>query len=119
MSARVACCTVCGPEPEPLVMTLKWPRKEFVCLGCGRLFEFFGPRDFPETPELLERMEARKAEFAEHAGAILGDHHWRDGCDKCKVGGEYHAAHATDEEKQASADGLKWLLERTGRAVAT
>lgn len=60
---RVAMCPRC-PD-EVLVATLRWPGAEFYCLGCEGTFSFVDPRPADETPELLERIEAANARFAE------------------------------------------------------
>ena len=54
----MAMCPACD---EPLVSTLEFKYKEFICMGCGRKWEFLSPRAAVATPEL----EARQAELAE------------------------------------------------------
>lgn len=60
MSAPVATCRVDG---EPLVMTFEFPKYEFICQVCKKLYDFFGPKPADETPELLARYEELKAEY--------------------------------------------------------
>jgi hypothetical protein len=61
MSWGVAMCPRC--DDEPLVMTFAFSGHEFICLRCGGLYGFLDPRSGEETPERLEKMEARKAEW--------------------------------------------------------
>jgi hypothetical protein len=65
---RVATCPSCG---DVLVMTFAFRGSEFVCLGCGALLGFVDPRGVDETPELLERIEARKAEWREVSEGLI------------------------------------------------
>ena len=68
----MATCPRCA---EPLVSTLAWDKAEFYCLSCGGHFGFLDPVGAPETPELLARMEAVRAEFhALAAGALIPEH---------------------------------------------
>jgi hypothetical protein len=74
----------------------------------------------PLTPEPTPELEARyaelKAEWDEHAGpklrVIRG---WFDWCPKCAERGEYHEAHATDEERADHDAAMEWIRERAGR----
>ncbi len=72
--APVATCPMCG---EPLVMTFKFPGKEFVCVECGRLWGFVDPVPKEETPELLTRIAELKAKWnaeqEEEKGASIPD----------------------------------------------
>lgn len=97
-------------------MTFHWSGKEFVCLKCGRLYDWLSPERKNETPKRLERMEARKAEWVEHAQDLLTPHAWHKDCEKCDAG-EYHTLHATEEEWAAHREAQAWLLQRTGRAA--
>lgn len=116
MGWGIAMCPNC--RDEPLVSTFFFPKKEFICLKCGKLWEFLQPVSAEETPELLELMEARKNEWADNARSLLNDHSWHAGCEKCNMGSsEYHISHATDEEKKADAIARQWLEQRVGVAV--
>lgn len=48
----MAGCHACN---EPLVLTFEFPKKEFICVECGRLYEFFGPKPLDWTPERQTR----------------------------------------------------------------
>lgn len=50
--APMATCPECG---EPLIATFRFPGKEFVCMGCKKLWEFLDPVPEEVTPELTER----------------------------------------------------------------
>lgn len=56
----VATCPACG---EPLVLTLKFPEKEFICVECRGLWGFVDPVPIEETPELLARLAELKAKW--------------------------------------------------------
>lgn len=46
-------------KPEcgaPLVSTFAFPQYEFVCLGCGGLYDFIQPASGEPTPERMERL---------------------------------------------------------------
>lgn len=58
--APVATCPACG---EPLVGTLKFRGKEFICVECRRLWGFVEPTPKDATPELLERLAELKAKW--------------------------------------------------------
>ena len=114
--SHIAMCSAC--HEEPLVMTFFFRGKEFICLKCGRLYEFFGPEAANETKTRLAKMESRKAEWAEHAPALICRGMWKKGCEKCQASGrEEHWLHATPSEKAVSETSLMWLSERTGRTL--
>ena len=101
----------CG---APLIPTFHWRGKEWVCLECGSLYTFFGPRPIPTTDELWTRYEALLAEWEENAGSkLLTAGARRDGCSKCwGDGSEEHRGHATAEELAAHGEATAWLVER-------
>jgi hypothetical protein len=99
---KVAMCTVC--KNEPLVCTFVFKKKEFICLGCGRTFEFFGPASADETPELLEKMHSREKAWKELSNGYMPVGMVRvDDCEECKQPGrDYsHKDHATEKELEA------------------
>jgi hypothetical protein len=110
---RLSVCA-CG---APLIPTFHWRGKEFVCIECGRLYEFFGPQVVKTTDARWVRYEALLAEWMEHAGPKLltpGARH--EGCEKCwGNGSENHVRHATDQEKADHGAALAWLIARTRR----
>ena len=59
-AAPIATCPACG---EPLVLTLKFRGKEFICIECRRLWGFVDPMPKEETPELLARLAELKARW--------------------------------------------------------
>ena len=61
----VATCPSCG---EPLVMTLKFRGKEFICVECGRTWGFVEPTPKEETPELLDRLAELNAKWKARQG---------------------------------------------------
>ena len=111
---RVATCPGCH---DVLVMTFAWRGSEFVCLGCGALLGFLGPRGVDETPELVERCDARKAEWRElSAGLLSGGARLtacRDAGGKCG-NGEAHVLHATAVELAAHEAAKARIGERHG-----
>lgn len=60
--APMATCPACG---EPLIMTLRFPGKEFICVECRRLWGFVEPTPKEETPEIRARYEELKAKWDE------------------------------------------------------
>lgn len=48
----LACCPDCG---EPLIGTMLFPFKEFVCIECGALWGFVEPVPKKDEPPLSER----------------------------------------------------------------
>lgn len=49
----IATCPSCS---EPLIGTLKFRGKEFICVACRRLWGFVEPTPAESTPELLARL---------------------------------------------------------------
>lgn len=112
MSWGTACCPNCG---EPLIPTIAWRKKEFICICCGRLWEFLQPVG-KHGPEIEARYDELKAEWDEHASGIMPDESefWRRSCDQCNgmpPGG--HLTHAAKEEIEGDRLGREWLKERT------
>jgi hypothetical protein len=105
------------------MFTMVFRGKEFICLRDGRLYTYFGPPTGADpTPELEARCDALKAEFTEHAKALICAGMYLESCPKCHTPGqlgEHHALHATDEEWAASDAALAWLNERTGRTFTS
>lgn len=58
--APMATCPACE---EPLVGTIKFPGKEFVCVACRRTWGFIEPRPAEATPELKARYKVLKAQW--------------------------------------------------------
>ena len=58
--APMATCPSCG---EPLIMTFKFPGKEFICVECRRLWGFVEPTPVEKTPELETRYQELKAKW--------------------------------------------------------
>ena len=58
----LATCTRCS---APLISTLLWHGKEFVCIECGLHLGFVEPQPAEDTAELRERYEALLAEWAQ------------------------------------------------------
>lgn len=61
----------CPRDDTPLISTLAFTYKEFVCLECGGQFGFVEPKPAEETPELSARYEALQAEWDEHVAPLL------------------------------------------------
>lgn len=110
MTPKIAMCA-CG---EPLVCTFHFYKKEFVCVRCGRTYEFFGPSPADETPKLLARMEENEKLWNEiEDGYLVKGMILRDTCELCQTSGDYsHKDHATPEElekhEQAAMRIDKW-----------
>lgn len=111
---HVATCRSCG---DVLVMTFAWRGYEFVCLGCGRLETYMGPKGVDETPELLARCDARKGEWLEmSAGLLPGGAMLRSCADaggRCRQ--EAHVLHATLDELAAHEAAQARIGERLGK----
>ena len=106
---KVAMC-VCG---SPLIMTFHWRAREFYCIDCGRLYDFFGPEAVEETPELLEKMEQYQEEWRENAGSkLLTFGAFHEGCEKCKGMKEEHMRHASPAELEANKEAVAWIESR-------
>lgn len=114
MTPKVAMCT-CG---EPLVCTFHFRGAELYCLSCGCTYGWFGPEGKDETPELLARMEAIKAEWGPIAQALLTPGSWRQDCPACGPDNP-HIDHATDDEKAAHEDALAKMQARLRVAEGT
>lgn len=93
---RVATCRRDG---APLALTLAFRGFEFYCLDCGATYGWLEPRPADETPELLARTEAVKAEFAELSAGLIGEGARLQDCAQCES--LPHAAHATSAEWDA------------------
>jgi hypothetical protein len=57
---RVATCHL---DDEPLVGTFEFRGAEFVCVVCGQLYGFLGPKPAQETPGLLARLAELTARY--------------------------------------------------------
>lgn len=101
MTPKIAMCA-CG---EPLVSTFVFYKKEFVCVRCGRTYEFFGPTGADETPKRLERMEENEELWNGIIDGYLTTGMVRfDDCELCRTSGDYsHKDHATEEELEKHA----------------
>ena len=58
--APMATCPRCR---EPLIFTFRFQGKEFICMGCGRLWGFVEPIPAESTPELEARYRELKAKW--------------------------------------------------------
>lgn len=105
MAWGIATCPHCGVD-EPLVMTFAFSGAEFICLGCGGTFGFLDPVGAVETPELLARMEERKAEWQPIGEALLSGGGMKMDCATCRTGHEPHIAHATKVDLAAHEEAL-------------
>lgn len=56
----MAGCHTCN---EPLVLTFEFAGKEFICVVCGQLYEYFGPKHLEWTPELQARHDELAAQY--------------------------------------------------------
>ncbi len=54
---------VCPADREPLISTFEVAYKEFLCMVCGRRYEFLQPHAAEPTPELDARYEDLHARF--------------------------------------------------------
>jgi hypothetical protein len=114
-SGRPAPYAVCRSCHAPLISTIAFRGFEFYCLQCGRHYGFVQPATAEPTPELQARHRELKAEWDKHAGSKLLIDGWYAWCKKCRPGGEYHPAHATDRELAAHEAALAWLSERASK----
>jgi hypothetical protein len=105
-------CPSCG---DPLVCTFVWPGKEFVCMGCGALWEWLQPIGAAETPDLLAKCDERLAEWKEISDGLAPHRSFFEGCETCYP--EPHRMHATEAELVAHEAAAKRIGERLGRTV--
>lgn len=105
----IAVCPACE---APLVCTMHWAKHEFYCLDCGRHYGWLEPARGEPTVELTERMAAYEAEWEAHERALITPRAWRSECPKCRLGGEYHDAHATPAELHAHDLAHAWIKSR-------
>ena len=59
-ASPIATCPKCK---EPLIMTLKFRGKEFICVECRSLWGFVEPIPAEETPELMTRLKELRAKW--------------------------------------------------------
>lgn len=111
--SRVAMCPACG---DVLVCTFVWPGKEFVCMACGRLWEWLQPDGKEPTPELDAKCDARLAEWKELSDGLVPYGMFLEGCATCHP--EPHRLHATEAELVAHEAAAKRIGERLGRMIA-
>ena len=106
---------MCDSHPEePLVMTFHWRGREYVCLKCGRLYDFLSVTRKNATPARLARAQARGDEWIENAAPLITPASRLVSCERCAKG-EDHDLHATDAERAAHEAAVEWLMVRTGR----
>lgn len=116
MGGKIAMCYTCK---EPLVFTFFFSKKEFICLSCGRLYEFFGPMSAEPTPELEGKLESLNEEWRQdYAPYLLSGGVMLKECETCSEKYEPHLEHAAEEEKTKHAETIEKLRERTGMGVA-
>lgn len=53
----------CPADDEPLIGTFEYPKYEFVCLTCGRLYGFLSPKRLPTNPATEARYRELKARW--------------------------------------------------------
>jgi len=108
----ISVCPYC--QNEPLVGTFAFRGKEYICLGCGMTFTFFGPPSHEATKELASKRRDRDEEWDDNGAALMVDDFKRVNCDQCRLA-ERHQDHATRKEWDRHNAAVKWLTERTGR----
>lgn len=57
---QVAICWNDDHPTTPLILTFKWPKKEFWCPACGALYGYMSPDSADETPELMAEHDEMK-----------------------------------------------------------
>ena len=65
--APMATCPSCK---EPLVMTFKFPGKEFICVKCRKLWGFLDPTPAEATPELIARHDELEVRWRKEANDV-------------------------------------------------
>lgn len=106
--------SVCAADGEPLIPTFVFPFKEWICLVCGRKYEFFGAPMKERTPALRARLEELMAEWNRDYmdRGLLGPSVMLRDCETCRKEHEPHLRHATDEERAANDDAMSRLAAR-------
>jgi hypothetical protein len=117
MSWGYATCHVDG---EPLVSTLVFSKKEFVCVVCGRTYGFMEPVAAPETPKIKRRQKTLEKKWNKLIdGYMPNSDFWRRDCEMCQPGDRAaaHRNHATPQELEAHEKAVermtKWSTEVT------
>lgn len=60
-SGKLAPMATCPACKEPLIGTIRFPKKEFICVACRRTWGFLDPYPVEATSELKARYEELKA----------------------------------------------------------
>lgn len=108
---EVAVCPYCG---EPLLWTFIYSGAEWYCLRCGYSCGMFGEKRAEATPELKMRRVLYKRVFNTIAKDIIPAGAYYDKCDKCKPGGAWHVAHASNREKVKDKEARRLLTILAG-----
>lgn len=58
--APMATCPGCS---EPLILTLRFPGKEFICVCCRKLWRFVDPTPAEATPERITRHQVLETKW--------------------------------------------------------
>jgi hypothetical protein len=109
---KVAMCRDCN---EPLVSTFSFSHKEFICVKCGRLFEWLEPMATERTDELDARLAELEAEWRPIGDALLSGGVMLSDCATCTRMREPHLTHATDEERAAHEAALEHVKQLQSR----
>lgn len=68
-SVKEAPMATCPVDGEPLVATVEFPKKEWICVVCRRTYAFFDPTPAPPTPELNARYEELAEQYRSEKAA--------------------------------------------------
>ncbi len=98
----------CG---APLICTFAFAKHEFLCLDCGRQYDWFGPEKKEPTKKNLKLRDEYAAEWEPIGRVLIERGTLRRDCAWCNVN-EDHLSHATTEERAAHEAALEWIKKR-------
>lgn len=114
---EVIVCEDCG---EPLIGTMMFPYKEWLCAKCGTVTEFLGnPRVEDPDGTLRKKRAELAAKYFDISFDIVGQQCQRTDCEKCNTSSENHVEHMSDEQKAADRAARKRLNEWLGKELCT
>jgi hypothetical protein len=115
---KLATCPKCK---EPVVMTMMFPYKEFLCVCCGWSGGFFDPIPAPEdeVEEKTKRYEHLESQFMKATKDLISHSARRVDCKVCYEKREPHQKHMTEEEKTADLGARRALNELVGKELCT
>jgi hypothetical protein len=115
--SRVAACPECK---EPVVSTLIFPYKEFLCVCCGWTGGYLDPVATPDklADAAMKRHDEYREKFKVATKGLVAHSGWRADCEKCATD-KCHCNHITDDERVSDATAREALNELVGAKLCT